>query len=116
MRTALKTAVAVAALSTLAVVAVWLATGAHFYTKYEVVERVEAPVASDDPLAGTGFYDSGTRTETSVRDEFHLGLLPTPQGLFDKHLLSVASVAAVVWALTAVVALLKRRWGKATGW
>ena len=112
----MKTIITVAVLSTLAVAIVWLMTGAHFYTKYEVVERAEVAVTADDPLAGTGFYESETRTETSVRDEFHLGLLPTPQGLFDKHLLSVATVALPLWLLAGVAIYFGRRMKGATGW
>ena len=116
MSMTLKTIVIVAVASTVAVAIVWLATGAHFYTKYEVVERVEVPVESDDPLADTGFYESETRTEISVRDEFHLGLLPTPQGLFDKHLLSVTTVAVPLWVLAGVAVYFGRRMKRATGW
>ena len=112
----MKTTITVAVLITLAVAAVWLATGAHFYTKYEVVERAEVAVPEDDPLAGTGFYESETRTETSVRDEFHLGLLPTPQGLFDKHLLSVTTVAAPLWLLAGAAVYFGRRMKRAAGW
>jgi hypothetical protein len=79
---------------------VWIATGRHFYTKFEVVENVESPAETEDPLAGTGFYDDDDAVPRTVRrDEFHLGLLPTPQGVLDKHWLSVASVLGGIWAL-----------------
>ena len=54
---------------------------------------------NDDPLAGTGFYDDARIETIERRDEFHLGLLPTPQGLLDKHILSVASILGPTWAL-----------------
>lgn len=87
--------------ATIAALSVWGATGRHYYTKFEVVEKQQVAIADDDPLAGTGFYDDEA-TETVRRDEFHLGLLPTPQGLFDKHLLSVATILAATWSLWAV--------------
>ena len=62
----------VAAVVTLAAAGLWLYTGADFYTKYTVVERVEKEVDPDDPLAGTGFYDDDKTTETVTRDEFSL--------------------------------------------
>jgi hypothetical protein len=77
----------------------WMATGRHSYTKFEVVERVEVPVDASDPLAGTGFYDDASTQTTVKRDEFHLGLLPTPQGLLDKHALSVVSILAPTWGV-----------------
>ena len=90
----------------------WLFTGRHFYTKFEVVEKLEAPVTADDPLAGTGFYDDDNKVRTTVRkDEFHLGLLPTPQGLFDKHLLSVASVLGATWTMILLFGWATRRRG-----
>lgn len=101
--TPIRTAIlAVALLMSLAVLAVWLATGADAYTKFTVVEQQPRVIDPDDPLAATGFYDDaedGTADlQTVTRDEFRLGLLPTPQGLFDKHALSVASLLGPVWA------------------
>ena len=81
----------------------WLVTGRHYYTKFEVVERIEAEVDANDPLAATGFYEEDTQTETVTRSEFRFGLLPTPSGMFDKHLLSVVSVNAPVWLLAIIV-------------
>ena len=83
---------------------VWAATGFHWYTKYQVVEIVEkeAP-AEDDIFADTGLYEGETLTETVQKDSFHLGLLPTPQGLFDKHALSVGSLVGPAWLLSGVV-------------
>ena len=91
--------IVVAVVVTIGTVATWLATGRHYYTKFEVVEKTEVPVAEDDPLAGTGFYDADSVETTVRRDEFHLGLLPTPQGLFDKHMLSVVSILGAAWGL-----------------
>lgn len=78
----------------------WMATGRHVYTKFEVVENVEAPADPDDPLAGTGFYDDDAKVKRTVRrDEFHLGLLPAPQGILDKHWLSVSTTLGAVWVV-----------------
>ena len=90
---------ALAVLVTLVAFVGWAATGRHYYTKFEVVEQVEAAVDPDDPFAETGLYDDETQTETVRRDEFHLGLLPVPQNLLDKHLLSVTSLVGPVWIL-----------------
>jgi len=91
---------AIPILITVATLIAWQATGGDAYTKFTVVERVEVQPEADDPLAGTGMFDdTEPRYETIRRDEFHLGLLPTPQGLFDKHMISVASVVGSVWVL-----------------
>jgi len=92
---------------TIACMILWIATDRHYYTKYQVVETVSVEIAEDDPLAATGFYDdteSGAagNTETVARDSFHFGLLPTPNGLFDKHAISVISILGPFWALTAL--------------
>ena len=82
---------------------VWGATGRHYYTKYQVVEQVAVEVAADDPLAAAGFYDDQTPpVQTVIRDEFHFGLLPTPRGLFDKHMLSLLTVISPLWAAVVV--------------
>ena len=100
-------------LITLVTGATWIATDRHSYTKYEVVENVQVPLDSDDPLAGTGFYDDETVEKTIRRAEFHLGLLPTPQGLIDKHMLSVTSLLAAVWGPYLLLLFWNhRRWGK----
>ncbi len=98
-----------AALVTLAAFAAWLATDRHAYTKFEVVERVEVPVAAGDPLAAAGFYEDGKNVQTVRRPEFHLGLLPTPQRLLDKHIVSVLTIAAPAWMVTAVLLWPRRR-------
>jgi hypothetical protein len=91
---------AIPILITVAMLIAWQATGGDAYTKFTVVERVQVQPEADDPLAGTGMFDDAEpRYETERRDEFRLGLLPTPQGLFDKHVVSVASVAGPVWVL-----------------
>ncbi len=98
-----------ALLVTAGAVVTWMATGRHYYTKFEVVERVEEPVADDDPFAATGFYDGGSVETTVRRDEFHLGLFPTPQGVLDKHALSVASILGPVWGLVLGIILWQNR-------
>jgi hypothetical protein len=94
---------------TLASLAVWAATGFHFYTKFEVVKKVEVPVEPDDAFAQTGFYEKGTETKTVTAEEFHLGLLPTPQSLFDKHMLSVVSLVLPAWGVAGILTWLNRR-------
>ncbi len=87
-------------LITAAMLIAWQATGGDAYTKFTVVERVAVQTDADDPLAGTGMFEAAEpRYETLRRDEFRLGLLPTPQGLFDKHVISVVSVVGPVWIL-----------------
>ncbi len=93
---------------TLASVMTWQLTGGDYYTKFEIVEEIAQPLDPNDPLAAAGFYDGGAK-QTVVRDEFRLGLLPTPSGLFDKHLLSVASIVAPVWLLALVLLWRGRR-------
>lgn len=88
-----------AALVTLATLIAWQMTGGDYYTKFEVIEQVETPVDQNDPLAAAGFYENASQTKTVTRPEFHLGLLPTPSGLFDKHALSVVSIVSPVWVI-----------------
>ncbi len=97
-----------------ATLAVWFATGMHYYTKYEVVSKSkESTSDGNDPLAGTGFYDDDIATAERVvrRPEFHLGLLPTPQGLLDRHLLSVTTVLGLTWCVTLVPLIWRRQVG-----
>lgn len=98
-----------AVLVTLATIVLWGLTGGDFYTKYEVVRQIQKPVDQNDPLAASGFYDDGQQTETVVTDEFRFGLLPTPTGLFDKHSISVVSVASPFWGMMIVSFLWSRR-------
>lgn len=89
-------------LVTIGTFALWAATGGDAYTKYEVVERVPVEESSDDLFAGTGLNetsDNEPRFETVTRKEFRFGLFPTPEGLFDKHIVSVASISGPVWAV-----------------
>ena len=105
-----KAVITVAVLISLVALGAWFGTGRHYYTKYEVVETVAKPVDADDPLAGTGFYDDEEAVTATVhRDEFHLGLLPTPDGLFDKHVLSAASILGVTWGVALPFVLWRRR-------
>lgn len=97
-----------AAFVTVAGLVLWQATGGDYYTKYEVIEEVPRTIDPDDPLAAAGFYD-GSDTEVVRRDEFRFGLLPTPQGLFDKHAISVASTAGPSWFVALVITWWTRR-------
>jgi hypothetical protein len=92
-----KIAIGIAVVVTLATVVVWQATGGDYYTKFQVVEEIESETDPDDPLAAAGFYDGDSSTEVVTRDEFRFGLLPTPEGVFDKHAVSVASISGPVW-------------------
>ncbi|MEE8289311.1 MAG: hypothetical protein V3R25_07850 [Nitrosomonadaceae bacterium] len=94
-----KIVLGLAAIVTIATLITWQVTGGDYYTKFEVVEQIEAPVDPDDPLAEAGFYDETSRTQTVTRSEFRFGLLPTPSGLFDKHAMSVVSIALPTWVI-----------------
>ena len=107
-RTMLKLLVT-AVVVTVAALGAWLATGAHPYTKYQDVVREEVSTDEDDPFAEAGFYDGETVTQTVKKDVFYFGLLPTPQGLFDKHALSVVSFVVPVWLVVGAIALLRWR-------
>lgn len=88
-----------AALVTLATLITWQITGGDYYTKFEVIEQAKTPVDQNDPLAATGFYEDVSQTKTVTRQEFHLGLLPTASGVFDKHALSVVAIVSSVWLI-----------------
>ena len=94
-----KVSLILALVVTVASLVTWQATGGDWYTKFEVVEQVELKPDASDPLAAAGFYDGETVTRTESRDEFRLGLLPTPSGLLDRHILSVATLTGPLWAL-----------------
>jgi hypothetical protein len=81
----------------------WQATGGDYYTKFEVIEQVEVPIDQNDPLAQTGFYEGDTHTETVRKSGFRMGLLPTPSGLIDKHLVSVTSIVVPTWLIAFIV-------------
>jgi hypothetical protein len=95
-------------------ITLWQATGGDYYTKYQVVEQTQQEADPNDPLVAAGFYDGSTQTQSTVRDEFRFGLLPTPQGVFDKHVLSVATLVTPFWILTLGLFWLNRRRLKAT--
>lgn len=99
MKTLRVTILALTLFFTLGAVITWQATGGDYYTKFEVVEQIERLPDADDPLAGTGFYDDEKVVETVTRKDFRFGLLPTPAGLFDKHILSVVSISLPFWIL-----------------
>jgi hypothetical protein len=92
-----------------AVLITWQVTGGDYYTKFQVVEKVEAEIDPNDPLAQAGFYDEESVTETVTRDEFRLGLLPTPSGLIDKHAISVVSIIFPIWIFTVIVLWFSKR-------
>jgi hypothetical protein len=106
---------AIVGLVTLITLGLWIGTDRHFYTKFEVVETVSQTIDPDDPLAGTGFYDGETAEVTVTRSEFHLGLLPTPSGLLDKHALSVVSILGPTWVAALGWWWLRRRSDRARG-
>ncbi len=99
----------IAVVLTVAAFGLWLATGAHPYTKYQDVTRQELPTDEDDPFAKAGFYDGDTVTRTVKKNVFYFGLLPTPQGVFDKHALSVVSVVGPVWLIVGGISLIRWR-------
>ena len=107
-RTVVMTAIPVV-LITVAALGLWWGTDRHFYTKFEVVTQVEVEIDPEDPLAQAGFYDGETVEKTVRRDEFHLGLLPTPRGLFDKHVISVVSIVFPAWLLGGATLIRLRR-------
>lgn len=102
-------AASAALIVTIASLVTWRVTGGDYYTKFELIEQIESPVDPDDPLAGSGFYDGEARTETVVTPGLRFGLLPTPNGIFDKHILSVATLAAPPWVLLLGLVLIDRR-------
>ncbi len=107
-RTMLKLLV-IAVVLTVAALGMWLATGAQPYTKYQDVTRQELPTDEDDPFAEAGFYNGDTVTRTVKKNVFYFGLLPTPQGVFDKHVLSVVSVVLPVWLIVGGISLVRWR-------
>jgi len=110
MGTTTKILLGLAVVFTIASLGAWAATDFHPYTKYQVVEEVEKTPDPDDPFAGTGLVEEGeVETEVVTRDEFHFGLLPTPQGLFDKHFVSVVTFAVPLWVLAAASWFVTRR-------
>lgn len=104
-----KTILLILGLITLGLLLLWQATGGDYYTKFEVVEEVEVPIDESDPLAGTGFYENETEIKTVTRREFRLGLLPTPQGLLDKHIISVSSILVPLWGIGAALLFFNRK-------
>ena len=94
---------------TAGVLLAWQVTGGDYYTKFEVIEQVKAEPDPSDPLAAAGFYEDGMETRTISRREFRLGLLPTPQGLLDKHLLSVLTLILLIWVPAIALSCLIRR-------
>lgn len=94
---------------TVLIIIFWQITGGDFYTKYQVVEEIEKKLDQSDPLVAAGFYDNSTVTETIVKDEFRLGLLPTPSGIFDKHSLAVVTMLAPIWFLSLIIFFHQRK-------
>lgn len=104
-----KVVIVIAILVTAGVLITWQATGGDYYTKFELIEQVETPIDQDDPLAQAGFYDGDTRVETVRTSGFRMGLLPTPSGLIDKHLISVISIVLPIWILALIMIWKARR-------
>ena len=94
-----KLILSLAVIITLVSIVTWQLTGGDYYTKFQVVEEIEQPVDPNDPLAVAGFYDNQTPKETVVRNEFRLGLLPTPNSIFDKHLIAVVTIVSPAWVI-----------------
>lgn len=99
---------ALAVLVTAIAALTWLATGRHVFTKYEAIEERANPPAADDPFAAAGFYDGNTVAQVTHVDAFHFGLLPSAGSVLDKHVISLVTVAAPLWALTLVFAWRRR--------
>lgn len=102
----------IAAFITVATLVTWQATGGDAYTKFEFTEEVERKLDDNDPLAGTGFYDNDIVKETVTREEFRMGLIPTPAGLLDKHAISVLTIVGPTWGFTGVFWFVSRRRAK----
>jgi hypothetical protein len=64
---------------------------------------------ANDPLAAAGFYEGTSQTQTVTRREFRLGLLPTPSGFFDKHVISVVSMVSPAWVIAIGLVWWRRR-------
>lgn len=88
-----------AAIVTVGAAVTWTATGGHVFTKYESVEEIADPPAADDPFAAAGFYDDAPATRVVRAEGFHFGLLPASRSPFDKHAMSLTTVAAPLWIL-----------------
>jgi hypothetical protein len=97
------------ALITFAALITWQMTGGDYYTKFEVVEQIAALVEANDPLAAAGFYEGTSQTQTVTRREFRFGLLPTPSGFFDKHVISVVSIVSPAWIIALGLIWRRRR-------
>lgn len=98
----------VAAAVSIGAAAGWLATGREAFTRWpdarlEAADRPNAP-AEDDLLADLGLADGPAPAR--IESRFALGLLPS--GADPRHVVSVATAAAISLAL-AGVALLRRR-------
>ena len=87
-----------ALLLSLGIFSAWIVTGTRSYTTMTVLTIVDTPPDSDDPLAGTGFYDDAPVHTVREDSGFRLGLLPTPSGIFDPHALSVLTLLLLAWA------------------
>jgi len=109
MKSIIRTLLIAAVLLTVGVLFVWHFTGGDYYTKFEVIEEVEEKLDPSDPLVAAGFYENDTATKTISRKEFRLGLLPVPQGIFDKHAVSVLTILFLIWGLAASFIWIFRR-------
>ena len=91
----------------------WQMAGAHAYTTYHLNETIQVELDPNDPLVQAGFYgDQKTKDSVVTSTGLHLGLLPTAQGIFDKHIFSVASISGPVWGVALVFWFFQRRKNK----
>ena len=105
----MKPLIAIAGIVTAIAISLWVTTGVHPYTKFEDVVQEEIQIDADDPFAEAGFYDEDeTITQVVTKDVFYFGLLPTPQGILDRHALSVVSIIIPVWLVVGFIAI--KRW------
>jgi len=66
----------------------------------------------DDLLVESGFYDDEAQAKDARRewvDVFRFGLIPVPQGLFDKHMLSVVTFVLPAWLIAGAALLVEWR-------
>ena len=101
---------ALAIIISFATLITWQLTGGHAYTTYHLNETVQVDLDPDDPLVQAGFYgDQKTKDTVITSTGLHLGLLPTTENIFDKHIFSVATISGPIWGLALVFWFFQRR-------